>query len=148
MVLEIDVQSPAWAEWDTVEVYANATTFSAGSPYLFGATPTLTLQEGDCDPATLGDGDFDVTLTHDVGGVAGADSWSATLEVPFDDLAGETWFVVVVKGSDGVCAPMFPMYPGNLSQWSNLDLGYLVDGNVGEGDVMALGATNSLYFEP
>ncbi len=148
VVLEIDVQSPAWAEWDTVEVYANAATFTAGSPYLFGATPTLTLQEGDCDPATTGDGDFDVTLTQDVAGVGGADRWSATLEVPFDDLAEETWFVVVVKGSDGVCAPMFPMYPGDLSQGSNLDLDDLVDGNVGEGGVMALGATNALYFEP
>ncbi|NIU22249.1 MAG: hypothetical protein GWN79_25770, partial [Actinobacteria bacterium] len=61
--------------------------------------------------------------------------WSATLEVPFDDLAEETWFVVVVKGSDGVCAPMFPMYPGDLAQGSNLDLDDLVDGNVGEGGV-------------
>ena len=148
VVLEIDVQSPAWAEWDTIEVYANATTFTAGSPYLFGATPTLSLQEGDCDPATTGDGDFDVTLTHDVAGVPGADRWSATLEVPFDDLAEETWFVVVVKGSDGLCAPMFPIYPGDLSQGSNLDLGDLVDGNVGESGVMALGATNALYFEP
>jgi len=148
VVLEIDVQSPAWAEWDTVEVYANATTFTAGSPYLFGATPALVLEEGDCDPATTGDGDFDVTLTQDVGGVAGADSWSVTLEVPFDDLAEETWFVVVVRGSDGVCAPMFPIYPDDLSKGANPDLGDLVDGNVGEGGVMALGATNALYFEP
>ena len=55
---------------------------------------------------------------------------------------------MVVKGSDGVCAPMFPVYPGDLSQGSNLDLDDLVDGNVGEGGVMALGATNPLYFEP
>ncbi|NIV58815.1 MAG: hypothetical protein GWN48_26305, partial [Actinobacteria bacterium] len=65
VVLEIDVQSPAWAEWDTVEIYANAATFATGSPYLFSATPTLTLQEGDCNPATLGDGDFDITVSHD-----------------------------------------------------------------------------------
>ena len=148
VVLEIDVQSPAWAEWDTIEVYANATTFTAGSPYLFGATPMLTLQEGDCDPATTSDGDFDVTLTEDVAGVPGADRWSATLEVPFEDLAEATWFVVVVKGSDGLCAPMFPVYSANLSQASNLDLEDLVDGNVGESGVMALGATNALYFEP
>ena len=83
-----------------------------------------------------------------MGGVAGADGWSATLEVSFDDLAEETWFVVVVRGSDGLCAPMFPIYPGNLSQASNLDLGDLVDGNVGQSGVMALGAANALYFEP
>ena len=83
-----------------------------------------------------------------MGGVAGADRWSATLEVPFDDLAEETWFVVVVKGSDGLCAPMFPIYPDDLSKGSNPELGDLVDGNVGEGGVMALGVTNALYFEP
>ena len=55
---------------------------------------------------------------------------------------------MVVRGSDGVCAPMFPVYAGDLSQASNLDLDDLVDGNVGEDGVMALGATNALYFEP
>ena len=87
-------------------------------------------------------------MTHDVGGVPGADRWSTTLEVPFDDLAEETWFVVVVRGSDGLCAPMFPIYPHDLSRGSNLELEHLVDGNVGESGVMALGASNPLYFEP
>jgi hypothetical protein len=148
VVLEIRVQSPAWARWDRVEVYANAATAPAGSPYLFGATPTLVLDEGDCNPATLGDGDFDVTVTPSVGGVAGADRLGATLQVPFNGLAGDTWFVVVVKGTDGQCAPMFPIYPDDITQASNTTLAQLVDGNVGQGGVMALGATNALYFEP
>ncbi len=147
VVLEIQVQSPAWARWDRVEVYANAATATAGSPYLFGATPTLVRDEGDCNPATTGDGDFDVTVTPSVGGVLGADRLSATLEVPFGPLAASTWFVVVVKGTDGQCPPMFPIYPDDLSQ-VNRTLGSLVDGNVGQGGVMALGATNALYFEP
>ena len=148
VVLEIQVQSPAWARWDRVEIYANAATATAGSPYLFGATPTVVLDEGDCNPATLGDGDFDVTVTPSVGGVAGADRLSATLNVPFNGLASGTWFVVVVKGTDGQCAPMFPIYPDDITQASNTTLAQLVDGNVGQGGVMALGATNALYFEP
>ena len=148
VVLEIQVQSPAWARWDRVEIYANAATATASSPYLFGATPTLVLDEGDCNPATLGDGDFDVTVTPSVGGVAGADRLSATLQVPFNGLAGDTWFVVVVKGTDGQCAPMFPIYADDISQASNTTLAQLVDGNLGQGGVMALGATNALYFEP
>jgi hypothetical protein len=146
--LEIRVQSPAWARWDRVEIYANAATATAGSPYLFGATPTLVLDEGDCDPATLGDGDFDVTATPSVGGVAGADRLGATLQVPFNGLASATWFVVVVKGTDGQCAPRFPIYPDDLAQASNTTLAQLVDGNLGQGGVLALGATNALYFEP
>jgi hypothetical protein len=148
VVLEIRVQSPAWAGWDRVEVYANAATAPATSPYLFGATPTLVLDEGDCNPATLGDGDFDVTVTPSIGGVAGADRLSATLQVPFNGLAVDTWFVVVVKGTDGQCAPMFPIYPDDITQAPNMTLAQLVDGNLGQGGVLALGATNALYFEP
>jgi hypothetical protein len=146
--LEIEIQSPAWARWDRVEVYANSATATAGSPYLFGATPTVVRDEGDCNPATLGDGDFDVTVTPAIGGVPGADRLSATLVVPFAGLATDTWFVVVVKGTDGQCAPMFPIYPDDITQGVNTTLAQLVDGNVGQGGVMALGATNALYFEP
>ncbi|TFG97287.1 MAG: hypothetical protein E4H11_02150 [Myxococcales bacterium] len=147
--LEIQVQSPGWARWDVIEIYANATTTpTGGSPYLFGATPTQVLDEGDCDPATIGDGDFDVTLTPAIGGVPGADRLSTTLRVPFHGLASATWFVVVVKGTDGQCGPMFPMYPDDLDQASNTTLSELVDANVGQGGVVALGATNALYFEP
>ena len=147
--LEISVQSPAWARWDRVEVYANAATLpTAASPFLFGATPSVVLDEGDCNPATLGDGDFDVSVTPSVGGVPGADRLSASLVVPFSGLAAPTWFVVVVRGTDGQCAPMFPIYPDDLAQTGNTTLGNLVDGNVGQGGVLALGATNALYFEP
>ena len=56
--------------------------------------------------------------------------------------------MVVVKGTDGQCAPMFPIYPDDITQAANTTLAQLVDGNVGQGGVMALGATNALYFEP
>ncbi|MBW2274894.1 MAG: hypothetical protein JRG96_16630 [Deltaproteobacteria bacterium] len=146
--LEIHIQSPAWAQWDTVEVYVNAATTTAGSPYDFTATPSLVLSEGDCDPATTADGDFDITLTSQVGGVTGADRWSTTLEVPYANLQEDTWFVVLVRGSEEQCEPMFPMYPGDLATGSNASLADLVDGNRGEDGTMALGVTNALYFEP
>jgi hypothetical protein len=145
VVLEIDVQSPKWAEWDRIEIYANAATVLA-TDYLYGATPTMVLNEGDCDPATTGDGNFDIDVTTDIGGVAGADRWSATLNVPFNGLAADTWFVVVVKGSDGLCEPMFPVYPDDLDPVTNTTLDQLVDSNAGQLGTMALGATNALYF--
>jgi hypothetical protein len=43
---------------------------------------------------------------------------------------------------------MFPVYPDDITQGTNTTLAQLVDGNVGQGGVMALGATNALYFEP
>jgi len=147
--LEIDVQSPSWAQWDTIQIYANAATtvVDPAAPYAYGATPTLELSEGDCDPSTPG-GEFDIDVTSDVGGVAGADRWSTSVEVDFGPLAEETWFVVVVKGSDGFCEPMFPVYPDSLSQGSNASLADLVDGNRGESGTLALGATNPLFFQP
>jgi len=132
--LEITVVSPNWAEWDTIEIY--------------GATPTVVRDEGDCDPTTTGDGDFDITVTSSVGGVTGADRYSVTYTESFTGLVADTWFVVVVKGTDGECGPMFPIYPDNLATGSNVSLADLVDGNVGESGTMALGATNALYFEP
>ena len=43
----------------------------------------------------------------------------------------DTWFVVLVKGTDGVSASMFPVMAASLSS----------------GGVLALGATNALYVD-
>lgn len=59
--------------------------------------------------------------------------------------------MAVVKGSDGLCSPMFPIYPDDLAVVPNITapdvLAALVDGNVGEDGTMALGFTNALYYE-
>jgi hypothetical protein len=162
VVLEIRVQSPSWAQWDDVKVYANADTVatetrldSLGRPFdtLFRADlPQVHWVEGDCDPATSGDGDFDISHVADVNGVAGAGRLEATLSVPFS-VAEDTWFVVVVSGRDGICEPMFPVYPADLAEEDanqapiNQTLAELTDGNRGEAGVMALGFTNALYLD-
>jgi hypothetical protein len=147
--LDIRIQAPTWAPFDRVEVYANAATVpvDAANPYAYGAVPTLVLDEGDCDPTTTGDGDFDVTTVNVVPAVAGAERLEANLTVPFSGLAQDTWFVVVVKGTDGECGPMFPVFAADLDSATNTTLADLLDGNVGESGVMALGATNALYFD-
>ena len=147
--LEVKVQAPTWARFDRIEVYANAgtTPLDPLAPYLFTATPTLTLLEGDCNPATTGDGDFDVTTVNVHPSVAGGMRHEAMVTVPFAGLTQDTWFAVVVKGSDGLCAPMFPVHPSNLNSATNTTLGQLLDGNVDEGGTMALGVANALYLE-
>ena len=146
--LDIRVQAPTWAPFDRIEVYVNATTnvVDPMNPYLYGATPSQVLIEGDCDSATLGDGDFDVSVVN-VASVPGADRLQADITIPFSGLTEDTWFVVIVKGSDGVCAPMFPVFASNLDASMNTTLADLVDGNVGEAGVMALGVTNALYYD-
>ena len=93
------------------------------------------------------DGDFDVAVVDVAPGVVGGQRLEANVTVPFTSLTEDTWFVVVVKGTDGVCAPLFPVFPANLSSGSNDTLADLMDGNVGENGVMALGATNALYLQ-
>jgi len=110
-------------------------------------SPSVSTSEGDCDATTAGDGDFDVSVVNVDPLVAGADRLEADITVPFPGLTQDTWFVVVVKGTDGVCGPMFPVFAANLDSSTNATLADLLDGNVGESGVMALGATNALYFD-
>jgi hypothetical protein len=148
---EVTVKSPAWAQWDVIEIYTNAggnvsaVVVDPLNPYLYSAAPLITLDEGDCNPATTG-GDFDITVVDVYPAIDGADRWEATVTVPFAGLTADTWFVALVKGSDGQCGPMFPMYPTNLATASNPNATAMVDGNVGEDGVMALGHTNALYY--
>ncbi len=146
---DIRIQAPAWAQFDRVEIYANAGTTPVDplEPYAYTATPSLVLDEGDCNPATLGDGDYDVTVVNAVPSVTGGTRLEANLTVPFPGLTEDTWFVVVVRGTDGQCRPMFPVFASDLNKASNTTLPNLLDGNVGEGGVMAMGVTNALYYD-
>ncbi|MGH7289074.1 MAG: hypothetical protein ACREI8_13760 [Myxococcota bacterium] len=152
--LEIRVQAPTWARFDSIEVYANGTSApdaksEVTSPYLFSAgPPAVTLLEGDCNPATTG-GDFVITTVNVHPSVASGMRHEALVTVPFTALTEDTWFVVVVRGSDGVCPPMFPVYPRSLNTASNPPplVDPLLDGNKGEGGTMALGVTNALYLD-
>lgn len=140
--LEIHVQAPLWAEYDTIEIYANAATTPAlrvdGVPTLFTAIPTRVLRLGT---------DFtreQVTVRSDVPNGA---RWETHVTIPFRALDEDTWFVVVVKGTDGVSRPMFPVFPRDLRAESNRTLADLLDGNLGELGTMALAATNALYAD-
>ncbi len=141
LTLEIDVQAPLFAEFDTIRIYANASTIPSPTdpaPELFSATPTMTLTAGV---------DFAVTTTNVYPGIPGASRREAHLSIPFTNLTEDTWFVVVVKGTDGVSRPMFPMFPPDLQTAGNTTLANLIDGNLGQSGVTALGFTNALYAD-
>jgi hypothetical protein len=145
--LEIDVQAPLWAEYDRIEIYRNAQTCVAGRnggvPVLFGAVPTLTLNAGATDTGN----EFTITQVNDFPGIPGAGHRESLRTVRLSGLAGDAWVAVVVKGTSGVSRPMFPIYPRNLNTASNTTLAALLDGNLGQGGVLALGATNALYVD-
>jgi hypothetical protein len=146
--LEIRVQAPLWAPFDRIEIYRNAYTTSVDAPRtLYTATPTFIRTEGDCNPATVGDGDFDITTVNVHPTVAGGERQEVTWTESFTGLTEDSWFAVVVRGTDGVCGPMFPVYPRSLNKATNTTLANLLDGNVGEIGTMALGVANALYAE-
>jgi hypothetical protein len=146
--LVIDVQAPAWAQYDTIEIYANAATTPSpnngpAGNFLYGATPTLVLTAGATDTGS----EFIVGTTELNPTVPGTEIQNSSRLVDFDGLTQDTWFVVVVRGTPGVSEPMFPVYPKSLDAGSNTSLADLLDGNLGEGGVMALGFTNALYYD-
>jgi hypothetical protein len=145
--LEIDVQAPLWAEYDTIEIYRNAQTCVAGKnegvPVLFGAVPTLTLGAGFTNTGT----EFTVTEVDDFPGIPGAGHRESHRTVRLTGLAGDAWVAVIVKGTPGVSEPMFPVYPRSLAVGSNGTRADLLDGNLGEGGVRALGVANALYVD-
>jgi hypothetical protein len=144
--LEVRVQAPTWAPFDTIEIYRNAPTtpVDPAAPYLYGATPDMVLTEGDCNEVTTGDGNFDLSTVSVAPGI-GASRLETTVSIPYNGLTEDSWFVAVVKGS-GSCESLFPVYPKGLSSASNTTLADLLDGNVGDG-TLALGATNALYYQ-
>ncbi|MEE3328088.1 MAG: hypothetical protein VX252_12195 [Myxococcota bacterium] len=149
LALDIRVQAPVWAPFDTIEIYANAETTSRGesAPYEYSATPTRTRSEGDCDPSTLGDGDFDLTVVDVAPTVAGGQRLEVSLTETFVDVDEDTWFVVVARGRDGFCPALFPVFPASLTHEGNVTPDDLMDGNVGEQGVLSLGASNALYYD-
>jgi hypothetical protein len=147
--LDIEIQAPAWAPYDRIEIYTNsATTVAAsngGVPVLFGAVPDLVL--------TLGGGDFtvqsvDVSPPGDP--IPGATRLETTKRVTFagaSALSEDAWFVVVVKGTAGVSPPMFPVHPFGISLTQNPTLDDLEAVTAGEAGIRALGFANALFAD-
>jgi hypothetical protein len=144
--LEIHVQAPLWAPYDTIEIYTNASSCvagrSGGVPVLFSALPERVLSAGSSDAGN----EFVIRELEDFPGLPGAGHRETRRTVRFSGLEADAWFVVVVKGTPGVSEPMFPVFASSLSQ-QNQTLEDLLDGNLGEGGVNALGFTNALYVD-
>jgi hypothetical protein len=137
VTLEIEIQAPIWAAYDTIEVYANATTSRVGESMRYTATPIATLHAG-----------IDFAVTEEVvAAIPGASRLVTSHSEDFVGLSIDTWFVVLVKGTVGVSAPMFPVYADSLETASNASLADLIDAHVDEAGVRALGFTNALYFK-
>jgi hypothetical protein len=130
--ITVDIQSPTWAEFDKVEYYINTTT----------TRHTLTNQQTGAGPISVNR----YTLTPDAVQTAGVDftvntvpvagtsssRLEATTTLSLTGLTNDIYVVVMVKGTDGVSKPLFPVLPNSLDTSTNATLSDLIDGNLGE----------------
>ncbi|UCE85978.1 MAG: carboxypeptidase regulatory-like domain-containing protein [Deltaproteobacteria bacterium] len=135
----VEIQSPSWAEFDAVEYYVNSDTIADvegrdGLPPLYRICPEF---------SQTADTDFTVSSVP----VDGGERLEAVTDLTLAGLTEDTWVVVMVKGTDGVSKPLFPVIPNDLDEESNQTLEALKDGNLGQGGVPALAFSNPLFLD-
>jgi hypothetical protein len=140
--ITVNIESPIWAEFDTVEYYINNTPTAddydsdPSTPPFYRVTPDVVQTAGV---------DFTVNTVNDFPSIPGASHLEATTSLGLTGLTADTWVVVLVRGMDGVSEPLFPVVPNDLDDTTNTTLADLKDGNLGELGVPATAFANPLF---
>jgi hypothetical protein len=144
VTVTVEVQSPTWAEFDTIELYVNSTTTRSSSLKESGNGP-VTVNRYSITP------DYSQSVVPTVvnvhPSVPGADRLEATAVFNLTGLTEDVWIVAMVKGTDGVSRPLFPVAPNSLRSSGNNTLADLTDGNLGEEGMTTLAFTNPLFVD-
>jgi hypothetical protein len=169
--ITVNVKSPDWAEFDRVQIFVNNVPSCTTTPPNFvGGVKKL------CPPVadyTLNKGaDFTVTSVP-VNGQTRLEATAVKVLTGPSLPAGDAWVVVVVKGTDGVSKPLFPMAPQSIlpkacsgdpcrpcisngqctlafagtCTVTNLTTAELTDGNLGQCGVTSLAIANPLFID-
>lgn len=151
VTIDVDIQSPTWAEFDKVEYYINPVTTRDPDP--------------DWDDVETGVGPIDVnrylitpTTTQTVMPIpvpvlgTSSSRLEASTSLNLTGLTQDIWVVVMVKGTDGVSRPLYPVIGNSLTHGNppggvNTTLPALIDGNLGQGGITALAFTNPLFID-
>jgi hypothetical protein len=134
----LEMRSPLWVEFDTVELYINNVPVpfdddgDPSTPPQYQAIPDVVLTAGT---------DF---LIQDF---PAAGYREATVDHNLVSLSQDTWIVALVRGTDGVSEPLFPVVPNDISTETNDTLAALLDGNLNEGGILSLSFTNPLFID-
>ncbi len=142
--INVHVESPLWAEFDRVEFYVNTIPTiddydsDVSTPPFYNVAPAVVQTAGT---------NFTVNTINDFPSIPGAQHLEADTSLNLSGLTEDTWIVVLVRGSDNVSEPLFPVLPNNLSSSSNPTLADLIDGNLGESGVTAMAFTNPLFID-
>jgi hypothetical protein len=169
--IEVDIQSPIWAEFDRVEYYINTTTTKStvmkesGAGLVPVTTYSITPDYVQTAPA-----DFMADTVIDNMSIPGASHLEASTNLHLSGLTHDIWVVVLVRGTDGVSKPLFPVVPNSIlakacsnnpckactsdsncspgtCTVSNQTVGELTDGNLNQCGMTALAFTNPLFVD-
>lgn len=137
----VEIQSPSWAEFDTVEYYVNSETIADSTgrgalPDLYRICP---------DVVKTAPGDFTVTSVA----VNGSSRFEATSTLSLAGLTEDTWVVALVRGTDGVSCPLFPVHANGLNPAENATLTDLktCDLGVDDGGTLAMAFSNPIFID-
>jgi hypothetical protein len=142
--ITVNIESPVWAEFDRIEYYINNLPTpddydgNPATPPYYRVTPDVVQTAGV---------DFTVSTVNDFPSIPGASHLEATTSLSLTGLKGDTWVVVLVRGTDGVSRPLFPVVPIDLDQATNTTLAELTDGNLGELGVPATAFANPVFID-
>jgi hypothetical protein len=169
--IEVHIQSPIWAEFDRVEYYINTTTTKSTVMRESGAgLVPVTTYAITPDHVQTAPGDFVVNTIEDNPSIPGASHLEATTTLHLSGLTDDIWVVVLVRGTDGVSKPLFPIVPNSMlaracsndpcracssdstcspgtCTVSNQTVGELTDGNLNQCGMTALAFTNPLFVD-
>jgi hypothetical protein len=140
--ITVDIQSPTWAEFDTVEFYINPfTTKRTISGVETGAgTVNVNRYQLNAPAATY-------NPVVNVVPVGGSNRLEASVTHNITGLTNDIWVVVLVKGTDGVSKPLFPVIPNSLATAGNGTVAGLTDGNLGQSGITTLAFTNPIRVD-
>ena len=146
--ITVDIQSPTWVEFNRVEYYINTTTtrVTATNQHT-GFGPNISVNRYTVTPDYVQTAPTDFTINSVLAPGTTSNRLEASTTLSLTGLTEDIWVVVVVKGTDGVSKPLFPMLPNDLQQSSNTTLANLTDGNLGENGITALAFTNPLFVD-
>jgi hypothetical protein len=162
--VDVTVKSPLWAEFDKVEFYV--TNFpqaydhdnNAATRMRYRVIPNATVP-------------VSPTLIDDFPLISGAKHWEATAQLVLNGLTQDQWVVVLVRGTDNVSKPLFPVIPNSLvakacsnnrcrscnvntdctgggtCTVTNQSLAELTDGNLNQCGVLSLAFSNPLFID-
>ncbi len=143
--ITVEVQSPTWAPFDRIEFFINTTTGQSTNTGVQTGAGTISVNRYELIPDVVQTAGVDFTVS--VVGVPGttASRLETSTTLSLTSLSVDQSIVVMVSGTDGVSAPLFPVVPNSIDESANLTLADLIDGNVGEDGIAARAFTNPVF---